>query len=303
MRISVCIATVRPDCLPRAIASVAIQDWPDWELVLVPQGSDRALLQVCENSTIDPRVRVVHLPHRGLSRARNAGAAAATGDIVAFTDDDCEPAPDWLTQLAAPFLADPALGLVGGAVVAPVAPRFSLSTCPALCPAETTYRPATDPSPPPGWDWMGANFAVRAEVLRELGPFDEFLGAGATFPAGEDTDYKLRLESAGIPMHTTPRAVVHHTYGSRRGLRNRRKFQVSYASGNGALAGKLALRGDPRGQQWVDLTHDYCFSQLARGRLDRFIRAFPRYRTYVAAFRRCCEEFGIGSDGNLVCLT
>ncbi len=293
MLVSVCVATVRGDTLPMTVRAIQAQTWPDWELVLVPQGSDSALQAACAQAAVDPRVSVVHLNSKGLSAARNAGAMAASGAIIAFTDDDCEPAPDWLSTLACAFQAGGHVGLVGGAVVPPATARPLISTCPALHPSEAIYEPATGMSPPPGWDWIGANFAIRREIFQQIGQFDLHLGAGARFPAGDDTDYKLRLEAAGIAMRSTPAAVVHHTYGVRTGLKARKAFSRNYATGNGALAGKLTLMGDPRGEEWLRLTHDYCFRQLKSGRLDRFPRAFNRYRTYAEAYRKCTTEFHI----------
>ena len=64
-------------------------------------------------------------------------------------------------------------------------------------------------------------------MAKRLGTFDECLGAGADFPAAEDTDYKLRLEAAGIRMLTTPRAAVVHTYGVRKGWAILRSHRTS----------------------------------------------------------------------------
>lgn len=299
MRISVCVATVRADTLASTIAAIQAQTWHEWELILVPQGSDPVLLGTCARATCDSRIRVVPLAERGLSRARNHAVRAATGDVLAFTDDDCEPSRTWLSEIARPFLMSPDLALVGGAVIPPTLSRFSLATCPGIMPAEVTYRPTSGSQPPKGFDWMGANFAIRKSAFHGVGTFDECLGAGAMFPAGEDTDYKLRLERAGAAMHSTPRAVVHHTFGTRAGLSSRRRFQRNYAEGNGAVAAKLSLSGDPRGELWLSLARRDCLSELKRGRIDSFLRAWARYRAHRAAFKRCSTTFEIGPDGNL----
>src|SRR5438105_12058279 len=52
----------------------------------------------------------------GLSRARNRGASAASGDVVAFVDDDAAPRADWGRRIVAPFAADSGIGCVGGAL-------------------------------------------------------------------------------------------------------------------------------------------------------------------------------------------
>lgn len=256
MKISVCIAATRATTVAAAIASIRRQTWPDWELVLVGQGDDAALGAVGKAAALaDERVHYVHLDRRGLSLARNAGIQAATGAIIAMTDDDCEAREDWLATIAAIFAAEPEVGLIGGALLAPAPARGGASSCPSLEPAEALYDPiAAQRHAPPGWDWIGGNFAIRRRAVERVGLFDECLGAGAVFPAGEDTDYKLRMERIGIKMRSTPRSVVYHTYGHRYGLRAVLRGSRAYARGNAALAAKLTLMGDPRGREWLDAT-------------------------------------------------
>src|SRR5205807_8092737 len=133
--------------------------------------------------------------------------------------------------------------------------------------------PRADVDGPPRCGWMGATFAGRREVASSLGMFDECLGAGADFPAAEDTDYEFRLEAAGVRMLATPRSAVVHTYGVRRGWAMFRS-QRNYATGNGGMAGKLTLLGDRRGAQWLEDTRAACFEEgrLAPHRLARGLR-------------------------------
>jgi hypothetical protein len=142
---------------------------------------------------------------------------------------------------------------------------------------------------PPGWDWVGANVAIRTEAAARVGPYDEFLGPGASFLSGEDTDYKLRLEALEIRMLATPRAIVRHTYGRRVGLRAVARQARAYARGAGALAGKLTLARDPRGVAWVSAARQEFWRDLlepvrslaAIYRLPHFLRA---YREVVAGY-------------------
>lgn len=291
MKITVGIGATRANTLEATVRSICGQTWPDWELLIVGQGADPVLPAAGERlERCDSRIRYIHLAERGLSRARNAVIHRAQGDVIAFTDDDCEADPEWLAVVAGSLQSDPSVGVVGGALLGPPSARLELSTCPVMVPAESLYNPAVDrDTPPPGWDWVGANVAIRAEVVAQVGQFDELLGAGATFSAGEDTDYKLRLEALGVRMLATPRAAVRHTYGRRVGLRAVARSSRAYARGAGAVAGKLTAVGDPRGAAWVHAArrqfwHDVLKpgrSLAAIYRLPHFLRS---YREVVAGY-------------------
>jgi GT2 family glycosyltransferase len=294
--ISVCVPATRSDTVGATVAAIKAQRWPEWELIVLGQG-ERAPLEaaVAAAANGDERVHYVQLQGRGLSLARNAALKHAAGTAVAFTDDDCEPDSGWLATIVEAFLGDPGIGLVGGAVLAPDRSGV-LSTCPTIAPLEALYDPYLNGRhPPAGWDWMGANFAVRRSVAARLGEFDECLGAGADFPAGEDTDYKLRLEAAGVRMLTTPRSAVVHTYGVRRGLAVLRS-QRNYAIGNGGMAAKLTLLGDPRGHQWLDETRRSSMRE-ARSPHKSF-RALRRWHYFSAAYNRCLKDYRV--EGGLL---
>ena len=121
MRISVCIATVRPATLESAILSVRRQTLAGWELIVVGQGESNALRSATERAAAETqRIRYLHLQRRGLSHARNTALDAAQAEIVAFMDDDCEAQDDWLEQLDRCFASQ--VAFVSGAVVAPPKP-------------------------------------------------------------------------------------------------------------------------------------------------------------------------------------
>ncbi len=289
-RVSVCVPATRAESVGATVAAVRRQTWPDWELLVLGQGAPEPIEAAVQRAARgDSRVRFVHLSSRGLSRARNASLAHARGSILAFTDDDCEPLETWLAAIVTAFDHDARLGLVGGAVLAP-ARLGLLTTCPTVSPSEALYEPtAASRRPPDGWDWIGANFAVRRDLMERFGKFDEHLGAGSEFPAAEDTDYKLRLEAGGVRMLTTPRAAVVHTYGVRRGWRAMLRSQRNYATGNGAMAGKLTLMGDGRGREWLEQTRRECAVELKKP-LEAF-RRLRRLRHFQAAYRRCVEGY------------
>ncbi|MCE9625034.1 MAG: glycosyltransferase, partial [Deltaproteobacteria bacterium] len=87
---SIILATYnRAHLLPRAIASVFSQDYADWELLVVDDGSvdaTESLMRDCQNQ--DPRVRYLKKSHSGLAKTRNAGLSEAKGSYVTFLDSD-----------------------------------------------------------------------------------------------------------------------------------------------------------------------------------------------------------------------
>ena len=294
LTLSVCIATVRPETLGDAIRAIRAQTWTQWELLVVGQGDETTLREATlVASGGDSRVRFVYLGSRGLSRARNVAVAQARGQIVAFTDDDCEPDPLWLATLARCFSGDPTLGVVAGAVLAPPPSRPGPTLCPSWQPLYGRYDPvASGGRPPPTWNWIGANVAMRREVLARNGEFDNLLGSGSLFPAAEDTDYKLRLEAAGVRMLVTPEAIVLHTHGRRYGLHSVLQSSRAYARGNGALAAKLTLQGDPRGRQWLRATQRDCLLKwLHQRRPQRLAADLLRLYHYQWAYVHCTRSY------------
>ena len=91
MRVSVCVAATRADSIGAAVRSIADQTYTNWELIVVVQGPSSAEIVRSVERELDPRRRrVICQSTRGLSRARNAAIAASSGEVIAFTDDDCE---------------------------------------------------------------------------------------------------------------------------------------------------------------------------------------------------------------------
>ena len=303
MRFSVCIPTTRATALKAAIDSICCQTYTDWELIVVGQGEEKKAEQVVTSlASQDARVRYIHIPQYGASRARNAGIQAALGEIIALIDDDCEARTDWLEVLAACFDEEPEVGLVGGSLLAPKRERRGFAVCPSWEPAETLYDPISSGREAPyKWDWVSANVAIRRSVIERAGLFDERLGPGTTFPVADDTDYKLRLEAIGIPMRATPRSVVYHTYGYRYGLRAVLRNMRNYARGNAGMAAKLTLSGDPRGQEWFDDTKYACtsawFRNLVSGKLAIHLL---RFWLYSRAYQQCLREYRVDQPGGML---
>ncbi|PYM04307.1 MAG: glycosyl transferase, partial [Verrucomicrobia bacterium] len=117
-------ATLRP-CLE----SLGKIDYPKFEIVLVDDGSTDNTAQIAAGF---PNVRYVHQPNRGLSVARNTGAAAARGEVLAYTDADCMADVDWLYYLIG-TLTNADFAGVGGPNVPPPAKTW-IQACVAAAP-------------------------------------------------------------------------------------------------------------------------------------------------------------------------
>jgi GT2 family glycosyltransferase len=203
------------DCL-RALAACN----PCLEVVVVDSGPSVPCRElVIRHRDRLPGVRYVHVPEPGLSRARNAGVAAATGELVAFIDDDAAVQPGWDRAIVAAFAGDSDIGCVGGAC----RPRFAAERPPWLSDRLLSLSSITrfgdgSREPRSSAEWpFGANMAFRRRALAEIGPFAEELGRrGSLLLSGEDSDMVARALRAGWRVWLEPAAVVLHTVHAER---------------------------------------------------------------------------------------
>ncbi len=215
----------RAHLLAGLLDALALALRPCDEVVVVDSaGRSTATAELCA----ERGVRVVRVDRPGTSLARNAGWRATSAAFVAFTDDDCLPARDWLRQLSA--VVD-SCDLVTGRVLPDreVPAPVSLLTDP-----EPQQLSASAPL------GHGANCAVRRTSLEAVGGFDERLGPGTALRASEDVDLFRRVLEAGGRGRYEPSVVVVHRQWRGRGQALRLSF--SYGLGQ---AGAAANRGAP----------------------------------------------------------
>jgi len=236
MTISVVVVTLGSSTVfARCVSAIASGSRPADELVVVDQ-SPQGVGEQVESLLADAPTTFRHLRSSGLgtSRARNVGAAATSGDSVAFTDDDCVPDPDWLAALSA-AQADVATGRVlplGDERPGFVAVSSRTST------HRLSLRGAGRHVP---WDLgTGGNILVKRAVFERVGGFDERFGPGAPFRAAEDVQLLERLLVSGAAMVYAPDAVVYH---ERKRRSDRLRRRVSYGIGMGAA---VASASGPR---------------------------------------------------------
>lgn len=214
----ICAYTMkRWDLLVKAVLSATAQTRPPTEVLLVVDHNDELLIRAAATF---PDVHV--LANRfdvGLSGARNTGIGRATGDVLAFLDDDAVAEPDWLEQLAVGY-ADPTVFGVGGYVD----PTWESGHRPRWMPSEfdwvvgCSYRglpTSTDEIRNP----IGANMSIRRDVFSRVGGFESQLGRVGTTPLGcEETELciRARQHTPGSKVLHEPGAVVHHFVPSAR---------------------------------------------------------------------------------------
>ena len=152
---------------------------------------------------VNGRDWVITRSHRGLSNARNLGVDAATGEIVAFIDDDAYPDPQWLKYLAAVFLnpAHPKCAGVGGPNIAPPSDGL-IAGCVAHAPGGPIHVLITNRK---AEHIPGCNMAFRRTALKAIGGFDPQFHV-----AGDDVDVCWRLQMEGWTLGFSPAAMVWH---------------------------------------------------------------------------------------------
>lgn len=219
-----------------------------WELIVVDNGStDETAAALIDLAAAFPiPLRVVFERSKGLCRARNAGWRAARAPVIAFSDDDCYPAPEFIDCIDENFAQDD-LGFVGGRVLLFDPEDFPIT----IQPKDSRIDIAAGEFIESGLI-HGANLAVRRSVLEALGGFDELLGAGTSCPAGDDTDFVNRASAAGFAGAYDPRPVVFHHH-RRRTPREVGYLIRAYNIGRGAYFMKAMLdqrRRTVASRQW-----------------------------------------------------
>jgi glycosyltransferase involved in cell wall biosynthesis len=203
-----------------------------WELVIVDNGSTDDTASRLEQLThrLSASAIVVRESRQGLGRARNAGVTAARGALLAFTDDDCYPAVDYIERVVEAF-ANPERAYIGGRIL-----LYDAEDHPITIRVDSEAISIPPHSVVPTGLIQGANMAFRREVLQRIGGFDNALGPGTPF-CNDDVDAAARASSAGFAGSYVPEPVVQHHHG-RRGQAEIAALWRSYDRGRGAYYAK-----------------------------------------------------------------
>jgi O-antigen/teichoic acid export membrane protein/GT2 family glycosyltransferase len=243
--ISVVICTYgRADSIERAITSVAEQGYTAFDVLVMDQSRTDETRHIVERLMWRfPRVKYIHLDEVGLSRAYNAGIRHTTGELLAFTDDDCVAPEGWLSVVAQSFAAAPDVQLIYGQVLVPDELREREGRdghTPVLPIARRQRLNRREGFRVFG---MGANFAARRAVFERVGGFDEVLGGGGPLKSSQDFDFAYRVFRAGGTILLEPDLTVYH-YGFR-AAGDWPATMRAYGVGDGAFYFKHVRAGDP----------------------------------------------------------
>ena len=245
--ISVVVCTRnRPDWCRQVTEGVATQLRHDDELIVVDQSDDERTNEAIGRVLSRGRIRHLRSARRGLSAARNEAMHAAINDLVVFTDDDCVPADDWIKQWHDVWSGwDMEVGIAFGRVRLP--PFDATHGYIGGFEPEDGIHDRTIFRRSSGAVGIGANVSVRRPLAVALGGFDEVLGSGAYFGAGEELDLAYRiLRSGHLLAQTRAASVWHHGY---RPNADARMLVQRYRFGTAAAFAKHLRCGDTFGAE------------------------------------------------------
>ncbi len=216
-----------------------------------------AAIEIARLVATVPNATLVRVDALGLSLARNAGARAATGDYVAYIDDDAQAAPDWVEQIMQVVADSPARpAVLGGRALpvweAPLPAWWPHNLIGVLTITEWEGRGEyRTKEVPEGIGPYGANFIVEREALLAMGGFTVDLGRrGNLMLSDEDVHLAWALQDSGRSARHDARIVVHHSIQAQR-LTPKWLLNRLYWQGASTVATRRLL-GNPQ-EVWREL--------------------------------------------------
>lgn len=223
-----------------------LQSSSEWELIIVDNNSTDNTQEVINRyrNRLHQNFKLITEPSPGLGKARNAGLKAASGRIIAFTDDDCYPQQDLIETYINCFNEDATLGFCGGRVL-----LFDKTDYPITIQESTDHQYFTSDQVVPAGTIHGANFAFLHEALTKIGGFDPLFGAGGRFSSCEDLDALALVAAEGWNGAYDPRPIVQHHH-RRKTDQEVKKLYHQYDRGRGAFYTKCLLNPVTRKIYW-----------------------------------------------------
>jgi GT2 family glycosyltransferase len=238
----------RPQQLAACLQALARLDYARdrFEVIVVDDGSPQPLDAIVTSFKKQLNLILLRQKNAGPAAARNHGAANAKAGYLAFTDDDCEPAPDWLKTLAAKFEQSPK-AMIGGKTINKLTHnQFSITSQLIV---DVVYR-HYNADPKSACFFASNNMAMPAQRFHKLGGF------ASNFRTSEDRELCDRWRYHGWQMIYVPEATIYHahdltfvkfcrqhfSYG--RGAY--RYHQIRNQRGSGTMAGEMKFHANPR---------------------------------------------------------
>ena len=277
-RVSVIVCTRNGAPTLRAcLTSLGRLHYPNYEVILVDDGSTDAVPDIAQEY---PAVKYLQQEAAGLSVARNNGAAAATGEILAYTDDDCTADPDWLIYLTQAF-DDPLMVAAGGPNVPPPA-RSLAQACVIAAPGGPAHVLLSDRM---AEHIPGCNLAVKRSAFDGINGFRPKYHA-----AGDDVDFCWRLQEAGGAIAFAPAAMVWHDRRTTVGAFL--KQQRGYGKAEALLMTRHAGRfGQLGGARWRGTVYQPATLRLMQ-HAGRIYTGMFGYAPFQALYRPALSEAG-----------
>ncbi|MEM6885071.1 MAG: glycosyltransferase, partial [Verrucomicrobiota bacterium] len=197
-KVSIVVCTYNGgDTLRACLESLQRQSYPDYEIIVVDDGSTDQTQQILQEFS---DIRIITQENCGLSAARNRGIFASRGEVVAFTDSDCMPDEDWLYYLIQTLELE-GTEAVGGPNISPAATQWVQAAVAAApgSPSHVLFDDRRAEHVP------GCNMAFRKWALEQIGGFNPLYRK-----AGDDVDVCWKLLDLGYGIAFSPSAVVWH---------------------------------------------------------------------------------------------
>ena len=280
MELSVIIPNLNSPVINRTIEALKRQQYDLQQVEIIIVGLDEpGLVKTGERVIFDNSTTPL-----SPAGARNRGAAQARGAIIAFTDADCIPRPDWLHRIIRNF-DDPAVNVVGGGVEFDTHRYWALADNLSMF-----YEYLSIHAPGERCQLPSLNLALRSRVFTELGGFDERYPR----PAGEDADLTIRLRKKGYRLVFDPQAVVYHAppRHSFSDLLRHSYYQGMYSTKvDPRYAGEEGLPGPLRSRLGVILAAPFLAALVSAGVFIKYPRLLRYWHTlpgiYISKIAWC----------------
>jgi len=267
-----CYSVERVNDVHQAVESLLGQVYPPSE-VIVSVDHNQELFDTLKGRLPASVALTLSTEAPGLSGTRNHAIMTATGDVIAFMDDDAVAKDDWLEQLVYHYSNSSVLA-VGGKII----PIWE-SARPFWFPQELdwtiggSYKGMADTSGPVRNLW-GGNMSFRREVFQQVGLFDTRLGRTGSSGEGEDTEFCMRIANSmsEATIMYEPNAIMYHKVPWQRA---RLKYVLRRAFDGGRSLGRIKRRQTP--QSDVPLSTEraylrYLFTQAICERIGRLYK-------------------------------